>query len=102
MSEHNYSMGRVLIPSDHRDWVANFVDGYRRLGFDVTTGTYNFELEACHPDVVHFQWPEELTGWKLPTSAQIDDITRRLDRWARRSRLIISVNNLYPHGQQGN
>src|SRR5690349_11873410 len=95
-------MNRVLIPSDHCDWVVNFVEGYRQLGWDVTTGVYNFMLEASHPDVIHFNWPEELTGWKLPSSAQLDAIIRRLDRWAKRSRIIVSVNNLYPHGQHGN
>src|SRR5262249_52335379 len=28
---------------------------------------------------------------------QINDVLRLLDRWAKRSRIIISVNNLYPH-----
>lgn len=95
-------MRRVLIPSDQRDWVVNFVDGYRRLGWDVTTGVYNFDLEACKPEVVHFNWPEEMTGWKVPSAAQIDVIAARLDRWTKRSRIIVSVNNLYPHGAHGN
>jgi glycosyltransferase involved in cell wall biosynthesis len=95
-------MPRVLLPSDHRDWIVNFAAGYTRLGWDVTTGAYNFDLEASQPDVVHLNWPEELTGWKVPNAAQIDGTIRRLDRWAKRSRLIVSVNNLYPHGQRGN
>src|SRR5579859_6988443 len=57
-------MRRVLIPSDQRDWVINFAAAYQKLGFDVTTGAFNFDLEAAHPDVVHFLWPEELAGWK--------------------------------------
>ncbi len=95
-------MPRVLIPSDQRDWVVNFAEAYRRLGFDVTTGSYNFDLEASHPDIVHLNWPEELTGWKVPNAAQIETVIARLDRWAQRSRLIVTVNNLYPHGQHGN
>jgi glycosyltransferase involved in cell wall biosynthesis len=102
MSLNNGPIGRVLIPSDNRDWVVNFARAYRRLGYEITTGTYNFDLEGSHPDIVHFQWPEELTGWKLPTASQIDEISARLDRWAQRARLIISVNNLYPHAQYGN
>ena len=97
-----HMMPRVLIPSDQRDWVVNFAEAYRRLGFDVTTGTYNFDLESSSPDIVHFQWPEELTGWKLPTPEKIDEVAARLDRWAERAQIIISVNNLYPHGQHGN
>jgi glycosyltransferase involved in cell wall biosynthesis len=90
-------MKRVLIPSDHFDFVANFAIGYRSLGFDATGGHINFELETGDFDLIHILWPEEFTGWRVPTSAQIDAVLARLDRWAKRSRLIISVNNLYPH-----
>src|SRR5579862_9155862 len=96
------SDARVLLPSDHRDWVVNFARAYQRLGFDVTTGAQNFDLEASQQDIVHLNWPEELTGWKVPSTAQIDAVIARLDRWAKRARLLISVNNLYPHGQHGN
>jgi hypothetical protein len=90
------SLPRVLFPSDQRDWVVNFADGYRRLGWEVTTGVFNFELEACHLDVVHFNWPEELTGWRLPKASQIEETIARLDRWATHSRMIATVNNLLP------
>lgn len=92
-------MPRVLLPSDHRDWVVNFADAYRELDWDVTTGAFNFDLESCRPDVIHLNWPEELTGWRVPKASKIDDTIRRLDRWASRCRIILSVNNLYPHGQ---
>jgi glycosyltransferase involved in cell wall biosynthesis len=87
----------VLIPSDDFDFVANFADGYRKLGFDVSGGRINFELECRKYDIIHLLWPEELTGWRQPTSQQIDEVHARLDRWAQHSRIIISVNNLYPH-----
>jgi glycosyltransferase involved in cell wall biosynthesis len=87
----------VLIPSDDFDFVANFADGYRKLGFDVSGGRIDFELECRKYDIVHLLWPEELTGWRQPTSQQIDEVLARLDRWAQHSRIIISVNNLYPH-----
>jgi glycosyltransferase involved in cell wall biosynthesis len=92
---------RVLLPCDTRDWVVNVVDGYQRLGWDVTTGVYNLELEACQPDVVHLNWPEELVGWKRPTQAQVDALKGRLDRWIKHARLIVTVHNLYPHGGHG-
>jgi glycosyltransferase involved in cell wall biosynthesis len=95
-------MRRVLLPSDIRNWIVNFAEAYRSLGWDVTTGVQNFELEACSPDVIHFNWPEELTDWKLPSPAQVDAIITRLDCWAKRSRIIVTVNNLYPHRQFGN
>lgn len=39
------SLRSVLIPSDDFDFVANFSEGYRKLGFDVSAGRINFELE---------------------------------------------------------
>jgi glycosyltransferase involved in cell wall biosynthesis len=90
-------MRRVLIPSDNFDFVANFAIGYRSLGFDATAGHINFELETGDFDLIHILWPEEFTGWGVPTTAQVDSVFARLDRWTKRARLIISVNNLYPH-----
>src|SRR5262249_4247255 len=88
---------RVLIPSDNFDWVANFVGGYREMGFDVAAGQLNFELESGEYDIVHLLWPEEFTGWGKPSAARIDAVLRRLDRWRGRARLIMSVSQLYPH-----
>lgn len=88
---------QVLIPSDNLDFVANFAEGYRKLGFDVSAGRINFELECREYDILHFLWPEELTSWQQPTSDQIEQVLARLDRWAKHSKIIISVNNLYPH-----
>src|SRR5262249_1969695 len=91
------SRPRVLIPSDNYDFVANFVSGYRKLGFDVAAGLVNFKLKCCDYDIVHILWPEEFNEWQVPNINQINDVLRLLDRWAKRSRIIISVNNLYPH-----
>jgi glycosyltransferase involved in cell wall biosynthesis len=82
--------------------VVNFAEAYARLGCEVTVGRYNFELEASQPDLIHFLWPEELTDWKAPTPEQTDSIIARLGRWSRRSHIVISVNNLYPHRHDKN
>src|SRR5262245_53894763 len=88
---------KVLIPSDNFDFVANFAAEYRKQGFDATAGRINFKLETGNFDILHLLWPEEFTDWSVPTTAQVDAVVVRLERWAKRSRLIISVNNLYPH-----
>jgi beta-1,4-mannosyltransferase len=93
---------RILIPSDARDWVVNLAEAYQRMGHDVTVGLHNFDLECSRPDIVHLQWPEEMTDWRVPTPKQTDEVIRRLDRWASRARLLLTVHNLYPHGQHGN
>jgi glycosyltransferase involved in cell wall biosynthesis len=92
---------RVLILSDGIDWVANFAEGYRKMGYDVTGGLINFELESSQYDIVHVFWPEEFCGWSLPTEKQVDSVLRRLDRWVKHARLIFSVSNLYPHRYPG-
>jgi glycosyltransferase involved in cell wall biosynthesis len=89
----------VLLPSDNRDWVLNFAEGYRRHGFEVAVGALNFELEASSPDIVHLNWPEELTGGRCPSETELAAVLARLDRWAARAWIIASVNNLYPHRQ---
>jgi len=95
-------MPSVLIATDQRDWLGNFVAGYQQLGWDAIGGILNFDLETYQPDVVHINWPEELAGWRAPTSLQLQALIERLERWSRRSRIIFSVNNLYPHGQADN
>jgi glycosyltransferase involved in cell wall biosynthesis len=92
-------MPTVLIATDQRDWLGNFAAGYQQLGWDVIGGVTNFELESCRADIVHINWPEELAGWRSPTPLQLQAILERLERWSLRSRIIFSVNNLYPHGQ---
>lgn len=91
------SRPNVLIPSDDFDFAANFAIGYQKQGFNAICGRINFELETGKFDIVHILWPEEFTDWSLPTPLQIDAVFSCLDRWAKRSRLLISVCNLYPH-----
>ena len=92
-------MRRVLIPSDNQDFVAELARAYARLGWDAVVGRANFELETGQFDLVHLQWPEELSGWEAPSSAQIDGIARRLERWSQRAKLLLTVHNLHPHRQ---
>lgn len=87
----------MLLPSDDFDWVANFVSGYQKCGYNAVVGRLNFTLESGEYDVLHLLWPEELTDWQVPTRGEVDAILRTLDRWAGRSRIIMSVSNLYPH-----
>jgi hypothetical protein len=89
-------MPTVLLPSDDRAWILNFVHGYKQLGFDVVTGALNFEIDAFSPDILHLNWPEELTNWNCPKRAELPAVLDRLERWSRRTNVILSVNNLYP------
>jgi glycosyltransferase involved in cell wall biosynthesis len=90
-------MQRVLIATDEPNFTLGLVEGYRSLGWDVVTGTANFRVRAAHYDVVHHQWPEEFTGWRVPTTVEIQQIREHLEWWQHRAINIFTVNNLYPH-----
>lgn len=93
---------RVLIASDIQDLLPGIVKGYSAHGYDVITGINNFKYEACRVDLLHVRWPEELTEWKVPSDKKLIEIERRLDRWLKSARLIVTVNNLYPHSYYRN
>jgi len=88
-------MPRVLVPTDDDD--RGLVEGYRSLGWDIAIGTKNFEIRASQYDVVHHQWPEEYSGWQVPTERQVVEIGQNLRWWSSRAINIFTVHNLYPH-----
>lgn len=90
-------MPRVLIPSNHRDFVDYLAESYREAGWDAVVGSANFEVAAADFDLVHFQWPEELANWSEPNEAQLAKIIARIDQWRQRSKLALTVHNLRPH-----
>jgi glycosyltransferase involved in cell wall biosynthesis len=91
-------MKRVLLPSDNRDYIINWIEAYQKAGFEVVSGAHNFHTCSASYDIVHHQWPEELCNWKPPTSAMTDLLVEKLKWWKRHSINMVSVNNLMPHG----
>ncbi len=90
-------MPRVLIPSDNADFVHYLAQAYRRVGWEATVGKGNFELGTADFDLVHFQWPEELCGWNVPSDATLEKVFARLEMWRTRARLAMTLHNLQPH-----
>lgn len=90
-------MPRVLIPSDNRDFVVYLAEAYREAGWDVVVGAANFDLAGGSFDLVHFQWPEELAGWKDPSDSRLAEVSARLDQWRQRAKLVLTAHNLRPH-----
>ncbi len=90
-------MPRVLIATDEPDFTMGLVEGYRSLGWEVVTGTANFRIRAARFDVVHHQWPEELSNWRVPDRRQLGAIVEHLAWWRQHAINIFTVNNLYPH-----
>ena len=89
------AMPSVLIPTNDDD--LGLVEGYRSLGWDVAVGAANFKIRASHYDVIHYQWPEEYSGWQVPTEQQIAEIEEHLRWWSSRATNVFTVHNLYPH-----
>jgi len=96
-----FRMPRVLIPSDHPDFPLYLAEAYREAGWEVAVGAANFDLAGMNFDVVHFQWPEELTGWNEPSESRLAEVAASLDRWRQRSKLVLTVHNLRPHRNGG-
>jgi glycosyltransferase involved in cell wall biosynthesis len=88
-------MPRVLIPTDDDD--PGLIEAYRHLGWDIAVGAANFRILASHYDIVHHQWPEEYSGWQVPTEQQLVEIEEQLCWWSARATNIFTVHNLYPH-----
>jgi glycosyltransferase involved in cell wall biosynthesis len=94
-------MPLVLVPTDDMMIIPGITGEYARRGFDVVVGVRNFFLQLHRADLVHVQWPEEIAGWNLPSAETLREIRAALDGWARRCAVLVSVNNLYPHGYEG-
>src|SRR5262245_66592772 len=92
-------MPRVLIPTDDDD--LGLAEAYRSFGWDVAIGSANFRIHAAEYDVVHHQWPEEYSGWQVPTEQQVSEIEQDLRWWSSRATNIFTVHNLYPHRGPG-
>ncbi|HEV7866751.1 MAG TPA: glycosyltransferase [Chthoniobacteraceae bacterium] len=90
-------MPRVLIPSDNREIIGHLAAAYRRRGWDAVVGVNNFAWDFATYDLVHLQWPEELSGWEPPSQARIAEISARLDYWNQQARLLLTVHNVRPH-----
>lgn len=89
---------RVLIASDEPTIVKAWASGYRANGCDVSVGVLNFHLRAARFDLVHLLWPEELTEWRSPSNGDLERIVSLLDAWRRDARIVVTANNLRPHG----
>jgi len=95
-------MPKVLIPTNDRGFVRDLAEAYCRAGCEVVVGRDNFFLSAANYDIVHLQWPEEFSDWKVPDEETFATIRACLLRWSQNTRIMLSVHNLYPHGYEGN
>lgn len=88
---------RVLIATDEYEFTIGLIEGYKALGWDVVVGANNFRIRSANYDLIHHQWPEEFSEWRLPTERNISETRELLEWWKAKTMSIFSVNNLYPH-----
>ncbi len=92
-------MKRVLIPTND-PFGRGFAEGYASVGCEPVVGMANLEYRKGTYDIIHLLWPEELVGYSRFSEKRLRQIEEMLDWWANRSKLVCSVQNLYPHGRQ--
>ena len=93
---------RVLIPTNDTGFASDLAEAYSRAGYEAIVGKENFFLTTAEFDIVHLHWPEEFSDWVIPDDHTLTRIEKALDNWSSRSRVLLSVHNLYPHGYEGN
>lgn len=91
---------RVLIPTDDNTFLPDLVKSYNNLGYEATVGSMNFHLCVGSYDIVNIIWPEYLCSSFPPSDDEINDIEKKLQWWRQRSRIIITVENFYPHAYE--
>lgn len=95
-------MPRVLITTDEIGGLGGLVPAYQRLGYEVAVGKANFFLHSAAFDVLHLAWPEEFSNWQVPSDETVRELERHLSEWKKTATLLFFVNNIYPHGYEGN
>jgi glycosyltransferase involved in cell wall biosynthesis len=95
-------MKRVLIPtSGNPGLLTPLAHAYARRGFEVVGGSENFFLRLAPFDLVHFQWPEEFSGWQPPDDQALARVSEALDWWTAHCPTVVTVHNFYPHLHHG-
>ncbi len=89
---------KVLVATNDLTFSVALSSEYLRRGFDVHVGVTNFFRREQDFDLIHFQWPEELVNWVIPTTPQNEKLAMDcLDWWKSKSTLVCTVHNLLPH-----
>lgn len=94
-------MLRILIPSDNQDFIVHWARAYARYGCEIVVGRFNFDLRTSTHDLVHVQWPEELSCWSRPSRECLQSLFMSLDHWNAQAKVLLTVHNFYPHGCEG-
>ena len=63
----------------------------------VSYGVRLFFWQRSAFDVIHFQWPEVLFDWTVPTTEQLNEFAARLAAYKQTAAVVTTIHNLDPH-----
>jgi glycosyltransferase involved in cell wall biosynthesis len=93
---------KVLVATDDLTFSVSLSHAYKEAGHDVSAGLPELYLGLRDFDLIHFHWPEELTGWAMPPSPRaMRRLLDRLDALKPETKMVCTVHNLLPHADRG-
>ena len=73
---------RVLIVFENKNvdnlFVPTLYRGLQEKGIDVEVSVEKFWIDDIFYDIIHFQWPEEITGWNNQYTQKIQLLEKRI------------------------
>jgi glycosyltransferase involved in cell wall biosynthesis len=93
---------KILVATDDLTFSVSLSHAYKAAGHDVSAGLPELYLGLRDFDLIHFHWPEELTGWAMPPSPRaMRRLLDRMDALKPATRMLCTVHNLLPHADRG-
>ena len=93
---------KILVATDDLTFSVSLSHAYKALGHEVSAGLPELHLGLRDFDLIHFHWPEELTGWAMPPSTRaMRRVLDRMDALKPQTKMVCTVHNLLPHADRG-
>lgn len=90
----------ILIASESRNpYVAEISNGLLAF-FQVRRSVKDFLYKKGKYDIIHIQWPEELTSWSIPTEESFQKVEDALKYWSSKAKVVVTRHNILPNKNQ--
>ena len=91
----------ILVATEDMTFSVSLSHAYKAAGHAVSAGIPELYLSLRNFDLIHFHWPEELTGWEMPPRPHaVRRLLTRLDALKPRTKMVCTVHNLLPHADK--
>ena len=92
----------ILVATEDLTFSVSLSHAYKAAGHNVSAGLPELYLGLRDFDLIHFHWPEELTGWAMPPSPRaMRRVLARMDALKPATKMVCTVHNLLPHADRG-